>query len=170
MNISLCYLMMPSPFSWYKFVLLQRYIPCCLLDFLKPYFISSNPTLLPISSVFLSWLMSLLCVCTCAQSLQSCLSLCNPMDCSRQTPQSMGFSRREHWSGFPFPPPGDLPDPGIKPISPASPAQQADLLPMSHQGSPNVTVTYLLSMPNAWESLTFSYSCPHLIGHQVLPI
>ena len=33
--------------------------------------------------------------------------------------QSMGFSRQEYWSGLPFPPPGDLPDPGIKPTSPA---------------------------------------------------
>ena len=48
-------------------------------------------------------------------------SLENPMDCSLQDPLSMGFSRQEYWSGFPFPPPGDLPDPGIKPVSPASP-------------------------------------------------
>ena len=34
----------------------------------------------------------------------------------------MGFSRQEHWSGLPFPPPGNHPDPGIKPASPASPA------------------------------------------------
>jgi len=34
----------------------------------------------------------------------------------------MGFSRQECWSGFPCPPPGDLPDPGIKPTSPVSPA------------------------------------------------
>ena len=32
---------------------------------------------------------------------------------------SMGFSRQEYWSGLPFPPPGDLPDPGIEPASPA---------------------------------------------------
>ena len=31
----------------------------------------------------------------------------------------MGFSRQEYWSGLPFPPPGDPPDPGIKPVSPA---------------------------------------------------
>ena len=31
----------------------------------------------------------------------------------------MGFLRQEYWSGLPFPPPGDLPDPGIKPVSPA---------------------------------------------------
>ena len=43
-----------------------------------------------------------------------------------QAPPSMGFSRQEYWSGLPFPSPGDLPDPGIKP---RSPALQADALP-----------------------------------------
>ena len=37
---------------------------------------------------------------------------------ARQTPQSMRFSRQEYWSELPFPPPGDLPDPGIKLVSP----------------------------------------------------
>ena len=41
------------------------------------------------------------------------------MDCSPQAPLSMGFPRQEYWSGLPFPPPGDLPDPGIEPVSPA---------------------------------------------------
>ena len=36
-----------------------------------------------------------------------------------QAPLSMGFSRQEYWSGLPFPSPGDLPDPGIEPMSPA---------------------------------------------------
>ena len=49
-----------------------------------------------------------------------CPTLCDHMDCSRQAPLSMEFSRQEYWSGLPFPPPGDLPDPGIKPMSPAS--------------------------------------------------
>ena len=40
----------------------------------------------------------------------------------RQVPPSMGFSRQEHGSGLPFPPPGDLSDPGVKPTSPVSPA------------------------------------------------
>ena len=35
---------------------------------------------------------------------------------------SVGFSRQEHWSGLPFPSPGDLPDPGIEPVSLMSPA------------------------------------------------
>ena len=39
-----------------------------------------------------------------------------------QAPLSMGFSRQECWSGFPCPPPGDLPDPGMEPVSLVSPA------------------------------------------------
>ena len=48
-----------------------------------------------------------------------------------QTPQSMGFSRQGYWSGLPFPSPGDLPDPGIETLLPASPALQSDSLPLS---------------------------------------
>ena len=61
---------------------------------------------------------------------QSCLTLCNSMDCSPQAPPCMGFSRQEYWSGLPFLSPGDLPDPEIKS---RSPALQSDSL--SHQGS-----------------------------------
>ena len=51
---------------------------------------------------------------------QSCLTLCDPMDYkAHKSPLSMGFFRRDYWSGLPFPPPGDLPDPGIEPMSPA---------------------------------------------------
>ena len=46
---------------------------------------------------------------------QSCLTLCNPVDCSPPGSLSMGFPRQEYWSGLPFPPPGDLPNTGIKP-------------------------------------------------------
>ena len=49
-----------------------------------------------------------------------------------QVPLSMRFYRQEYWSGFPCSPPGDLPDPGIEPVSPAL---QADSLPLSHRGS-----------------------------------
>ena len=54
---------------------------------------------------------------------------------AHQAPLSMGFFRQEYWTGLPFPPPGDLPDPGIKPVSPIAPALQADSLPTkpSHQ-------------------------------------
>ena len=45
-------------------------------------------------------------------------TLCHPMDCNYQAALSMGFSRQEHWTGLPCPPPEDLLDPGIKPGSP----------------------------------------------------
>ena len=52
---------------------------------------------------------------------QSQLTLCHPMDCSLQAPFSMGFLKQQYRSGLPFPTPGNLPDLGIKTVSPASP-------------------------------------------------
>ena len=49
--------------------------------------------------------------------VQLCLNLCSPMNCSSQAPLSMGISRQEYWSGLPYPPPGDFPHLGIKPVS-----------------------------------------------------
>jgi len=58
-------------------------------------------------------------LCACMRSVtQLCPTLWDPT-ISHQAPLSMGFSRQEYWSGLPFPPPGNLPDPGIKPVSPA---------------------------------------------------
>ena len=51
-------------------------------------------------------------------------------------PPSMEFSRQEYWSGLPFPSPGDLPNPGIEP---GSPALQADALPSEPPGKPKKT-------------------------------
>ena len=53
-----------------------------------------------------------------------------------QAPLSMAFPRQEYWNGFPFPPPGDLPDPEIEPLSPVSPALQVDSLPTELSGMP----------------------------------
>ena len=61
-------------------------------------------------------------MCVCAQSLSLCLTLCNPLVCSLSGPLSMKFSRQECWSGLPFATPGDLPDPGIEPVSLMPPA------------------------------------------------
>ena len=58
-----------------------------------------------------------LCVCVCVCVCVSCRSSCVQLFATlwtRQAPLSMGFSRQEHWSGFPCPPPGDLPDPGVE--------------------------------------------------------
>ena len=54
-----------------------------------------------------------------------------PWTVARQVPLSMGFSRQEYWSGLPRPPPGDIPNPGIEP---RSPALQVDSLPSEPPG------------------------------------
>ena len=56
---------------------------------------------------------------------------------AHQAPPSMGSSRQEHWSGVPFPPPGDLSHPGTELVSPVSPALQWTLDLLSHWESPN---------------------------------
>ena len=59
-----------------------------------------------------------------------------PWTVAHQAPLSMGFPKQEYWSGLSFPPPGDLPDPGIEPSSPVFPALQADSLPTEPSGKP----------------------------------
>ena len=56
-----------------------------------------------------------------------------PWTAACQAPLFMGFPRQEYWSGLPFPSPGNLPDPGTKPMSPA---WQVGSSPLSHLGSP----------------------------------
>ena len=62
---------------------------------------------------------------------KSCPTLATPWTVAHKAPLSMGFSRQAYWSGLPCPSPGDLPDPGIKP---SSPALQAGSLPNELRG------------------------------------
>ena len=99
---------------------------------------------------------------------------------AHQPPLSMGFPRQTYWNGLLFPSPGDLPDPGIKPTSPAL---QADSLPLSHQGNPfwhlSVQllshVQLLSDMKGAWTaahqaslSITNSQSLPKLMSIELV--
>ena len=61
-------------------------------------------------------------VCVCVCMLSHVQLFATPCTVAHQAPLSMEFSRQEYWSGLPFPTPRDLPDPGIKPLSPAFPA------------------------------------------------
>ena len=70
--------------------------------------------------------------------------LATPWTVARQAPLSMGFSRQEYWSGWPFPSPGDLPDPGIEP---RSPALQADALTSGPPGKPSTAAKSRQSCP-----------------------
>ena len=89
---------------------------CCCLNWL----LGKQRTLILLFSHF-CLLLRVLC---CAWSLSRVQLFVTPWTIAYQAPLSMGFSRQEYWSGLPFPSPGDLPDPGIEP---RSPALQADV-------------------------------------------
>ena len=59
-----------------------------------------------------------------------------PWTAARQAPLSMIFSKQEYWSGLPFSPPGDLPDPGIEPVSLVSPALAGGFFTTATPGKP----------------------------------
>ena len=78
---------------------------------------------------------------------KSCSTLVTPWTVACQAPLSKGFFRQEYFSGLPFPSPGDLPDSGIEPMSPAL---QTDSLPTKLRGKP--MTLGLKAMPNdQWE-------------------
>ena len=68
------------------------------------------------------------------KSLSRVWLFATPWTVTYQAPRSMGFSRQEYWSGLPFPSPGDLPNPGIEP---GSPALKVDALTSEPPGKPN---------------------------------
>ena len=82
------------------------------------------------------------------------LTLATPGTVACQASLPMGFSRQEYWSGLPFLSPGDLPDPGIEP---GSPALQADSLPTELEGKPQCHPS-----PGLYLVVTDSYAtrCP----------
>ena len=80
---------------------------------------------------------------------------------AHQAPLSMGFSRQEYWSGLPFPSPGDLPNPGIEP---RSPALQADALTSEPPGKPQVKVKSLSRVRLFETPWTVAYQAPLSMG------
>ena len=71
-------------------------------------------------------------------------TLCDLMDCvALQAPLSMGFYRQEYWRGLPIPSPGDLPNPGIEPVSPAL---TGGLFTTEPSGKPHVSLSPLLGL------------------------
>ena len=79
---------------------------------------------------------------------QSCLTLCDSMDCSPSRLLSVGFSRQEYCIGLSLPPPGDLLDPGIKSVSPSL-HLQVDSLPRCHLGViPHFIYLFIFYIPH----------------------
>ena len=80
---------------------------------------------------------SCVCVCVCVRALSHVWLFVTPWIVDCQAPLSLGFPRQEYWSGLPFPSPGNLPDPGIKPMSFVSPALACGLFTTEPPGKPN---------------------------------
>ena len=82
-------------------------------------------------------------------------SFAAPWTADCQAPLSMEFSKQEYWSGLPFPSPGDLPDLGIEPTSPAL---QADWLLLNHLGSPGLYSQVVKSIGFGIKNFTWNHS------------
>ena len=76
-----------------------------------------------------------MCICCCFIA-KSRLTLGTLWTMTCQAPLSVEFPRQEYWSGLPFSSPGNLPDPGIEPMSLVSPALQVDSIPLAPPGKP----------------------------------
>ena len=74
---------------------------------------------------------------------QSCLTLCDPLDCSLPSPSVRGFFRQEYWCGLPYPSLGDLPNSGMELVSPAL---QVDSLPAEPSGKPRSVALVVQSL------------------------
>ena len=84
-------------------------------------------------------------------------SFSSPWIVAFQVPLSMGFSRQEYWSGLPFPSPGDLPNPGIEPMSHAL---QDDSLPLSQWGRPLICSQHYNYIHKIFTTYPFSEVSP----------
>ena len=132
---------LPSSFPFHFLVKIQKHLKTCTITYVNTYMHSEHPDIHysagekehcqyignPISAFYMVVLV--LCLCVCAQLCQDSVT---PWTVARQAPLSMEFSRQEYQSDLPFPAPGDLPNPGSKP---RSPALQADSYRLSYQGS-----------------------------------
>ena len=102
-----------------------------------------------------------------AKSLQLCPTLETPWTLACQAPLSLGFSRQEYRGGLPCPPPGDLPDPGIKPECLMSPAL-ADRFCTTSITWKGPQISSLLSLLRQSQSLPeppiFPLCTQHLVG------
>ena len=132
LHFSFCFCISPFPFSFVylytevfrkeEWSLIKQTVLCCLLkqdlkDFLV---LCGSVGIFKTLSVPVSPANGSPVIVAVVTVAQMCPTLWNPADCSLPGASVYGFPRQEYWSGFLFPPPGNLADLGIKPASPAS--------------------------------------------------
>ena len=99
------------------------------------------------------------------QSLSCVRLFVTPWTVAHQAPLTLEFSRQEYWSGLPFPSPGDLPNPGIEP---ESPALQADSLPSEPPGKHVYVYTHTHTHTHTHIYIYIPLKCKHLIASPVI--
>ena len=98
--------------------------------------------------------------------MHRCVQLFVPPWTTGPPGSSMGLPKQEYWSGLPFPPPGDLPNPGIKPTFPEL---QADSLPLSQLGGPFCCISSVQSLSGVRLCDPMDCSTPGFPVHQSTP-
>ena len=88
-----------------------------------------------------------------------------PWTIAHQAPLFMGFPRQEYWSGFPFPPPGDLLNLGIKLASPESPALASGLFTSLPPGKPIPLIVSIITKKTLWDTPGSLGESPTLLRH-----
>ena len=112
--------------------------------------------------------MFLLHIYVCACMLTQSSLFATPWTVAHQASQSMGFSRQEYWSGLPFLPPGDLPDPETEPVSPVSPALASRFFTTEPLGKSVICIfmhIHVYIYINACMHL-FVHLCVHIYTHR----
>ena len=95
----------------------------------------------------------------CVQSLSHVRLFATPWTVAYQAPLSMGFSRQELWSGLPFHPPGDLPDPRIEHVSPVPPALAGRFFTTELPGKPQTFTKHFIDTDEMNEGSFPSSAC-----------
>ena len=101
-------------------------------------------------------------MCVCAELLSHVWFLAAPWTVAHQAPLSLGFPRQGYWSGFPFPPPGNLPNPGIKPLVSCFGTWIIYLL--SHLGSPRGSYWLVIILDQGWANLFLKGQVVNILG------
>ena len=97
---------------------------------------------------------------------KACLILATPWTVTHQAPLSMGFPRQEYWNGLPFPPPGHLPNPGIRPTSSVYPALAGRFFSSGPSGKPRCVSSGYKWPQTEWLTIVSARLCAQ---HTVRP-
>ena len=138
-------------------------IPLCLIEVIRGFLVCLFVCL------FLHYFIFKFILLLCCAEL--CSSVFDPMNCSPPGSLSMGFPKLKYWRVLPFPPPSDLPDPGVKPVSPMLPELAGRFFTIEQTGKANSVVftspegalqVVIYGEASPWNLCGILSTCPHV--------